>query len=327
MIGPFQQSDPVFIHYIWSLLAGVSPHAAFEPSLSDSPKAQEVAASIQYVFEQTLLTNAQRLCEDTQNYSDGNLCLSGGSFLNSEANMLIKRESGFKRLHLFPGCGDDGTAVGSALFVAHSLAKFPRQVYASHELAYLGKSYPTPLDLPNATATNPHAIARMLADGKVVGLFHGRSEFGPRALGNRSILADPRRAEIKDYINSQVKQREWFRPLAPSVMSEFRYEWFECEDESPFMLLIAKVKKPEMIPAVSHIDETARVQTVAMGENPYFYSILSEFFALTDVPVLLNTSMNGNGEPLVETPNDALRFYQQGKVDALVINDKVVMDG
>jgi carbamoyltransferase len=321
----FQQSDPVFIQYMWSLLSGASPHSAFDSSMSDSPKAQEVAASIQYVFEQTLLMNAQRLCEDTQSYSDGNLCLSGGSTLNSEANMLIKKESGFKRVHLFPGCGDDGTAVGSALFVAHSLAKFPRQVYASRDLAYLGKSYPTPLDLPNATATNPRAIARMLSEGKIVALFQGRSEFGPRALGNRSILADPRRAEIKDYINSAVKQREWFRPFAPAVMSEFRYEWFECEDESPFMLLIAKVKGPQRIPAVSHVDGTARVQTVAQGDNPYFHSILSEFFALTDVPVLLNTSMNGNGEPLVETPNDALRFYQQGRVDALVINDKLVM--
>lgn len=321
----FQQSDSVFIQYMWSLISGGSPHSSFEPSLSDSPKAQEIAASIQYVFEQTLLMNAQRLQDDTKEYSDGNLCLSGGSFLNSEVNMLIKKESGFKRLHLFPGCGDDGTAVGSALFVAHAIAKYPRQRYASRELAYLGKSYPTPLGLPDASLATPHAIARMLSEGKIVGLFHGRSEFGPRALGNRSILADPRRAEIKDFINAQVKKREWFRPFAPAVMSEFRYEWFDCEDESPFMLLISKVKKPELIPAVSHVDGTARVQTVTKGDNPYFHSILSEFFSLTDVPVLLNTSMNGNGEPLVETPNDALRFFQQGTIDALVINDRLVV--
>jgi carbamoyltransferase len=321
----FQQSDSVFIQYIWSMIAGIAPHAAFDPSISDSPKAQEVAASIQYVFEQTLLMNAQRLREDTNEYSDGNLCLSGGSFLNSEVNMLIKRESGFKRLHLFPGCGDDGTAVGSALFVAHTIGKLPRQQYASRELAYLGKSYPTPLNLSNASPVTPLAIARMLSEGKIVGLFHGRGEFGPRALGNRSILADPRRAEVKDYLNAQVKRREWFRPFAPSVMSEFRYEWFDCEEESPFMLLIAKVKKPELIPAVSHVDGTARVQTVTKRDNPYFHSILAEFFSLTEVPVLLNTSMNGNGEPLVETPNDALRFFQQGKIDALVINDQVVV--
>jgi carbamoyltransferase len=143
----FQPSDPVFIQYMWSLISGEAPHVAFPPALSDSPKAQEIAASIQYVFEQTLLMNAQRLCADTQGYSGGNLCLSGGSLLNSETNMLIKNESGFKNLHLFPGCGDDGTAVGSALFVAHTVGRHPRQRYSNADLMYLGRAYPTPLDL------------------------------------------------------------------------------------------------------------------------------------------------------------------------------------
>lgn len=321
----FQQSDSVFIQYMWSHLSGQAPHTAFDPSQSDSPKAQEIAASIQYVFEQTLLMNAQKLHEETQSYSDQNLCLSGGSCLNSEANMLIRKESGFKRVHLFPGCGDDGTAVGSALFVAHTIAKYPRQSYAPGDLAYLGKSYPTPLDLPDSRDATPSAVAQLLAEGKIVGIFQGRGEFGPRALGNRSLLADPRRAEMRDFINSTVKKREWFRPFAPAVMAEYRYEFFDCEDESPFMLLIAGVKKPEIIPAVSHIDNTARLQTVTAADNPFFYSVLSEFHALTEVPVLLNTSMNGNGEPLVETPQDALRFLSQGTIDAMVINDRLLV--
>lgn len=322
---PYQQSDPVFIQYMWSLLSGEAPHTAFPPSLSDSPKAQEIAASIQYVFEQTLLFNAQRLYQDTQNYSGGNLCLSGGSFLNSETNMLIKKDSGFRNIHLFPGCGDDGTAVGSALFVAHTIGRHLRQRYSNAELMYLGRAYPTPFDLQDATEATPQAVAQLLADGKIVGLFQGRGEFGPRSLGNRSLLADPRRVEMKDFINAKVKRREWFRPFAPAVMAEYVYEWFDLEEESPFMLLIAKVKKQSIVPAVTHVDGTARLQTVAQRDNPFFYNVLSAFHALTDVPVLLNTSMNGNGEPLVESPLDALRFYNEGTIDALVINNKLIV--
>lgn len=321
----FQQSDPVFIQYMWSLISGEAPHAAYPPSLSDSPRAQQIAASIQYVFEQTLLSNAQRLYQDTQSYSGGNLCLSGGSFLNSETNMLIKKSSGFSNLHLFPGCGDDGTAVGSALFVAHTLGRHPRHRYSNSELMYLGRAYPTPFDLQDAAEATPLRVAQLLADGKIVGLFQGRGEFGPRALGNRSLLADPRRAEMKDFINAKVKRREWFRPFAPAVMAEHVSKWFDLEEESPFMLLIAKVKQAALVPSVTHVDGTARLQTVSPSDNPYFYSVLSAFHTMTDVPILLNTSMNGNGEPLVETPSDALRFFHEGTIDALVLNDKLIV--
>lgn len=321
---PFQQSDPVFIEYLWSVISGEAPHSTFPPALSDSPKAQEIAASIQYVFEQTMLANAQRLCRDTVGFSGGNLCLSGGSFLNSETNMRIKRESGFGNLHLFPGCGDDGTAVGSALFVAHTLGRYPRQRYSSGELMYLGRSYSTPAELQSASRAEPEAIARVLAEGKIVAMCHGRSEFGPRALGNRSLLADPRVAEMRDTLNFRVKRREWFRPFAPAVMAEHAREWFDIDCESPFMLLIAKVKQAARIPAVSHIDGTARVQTVSKGDNPFFHSVLSAFHRLTGVPVLLNTSLNGNGEPLAESPADAIRFFNEGTIDALVVNERLV---
>lgn len=322
---PLQQHDPLFIHYMWSQISGEAPHVAFPSTMSDSAKAMEIAASIQYVFEQTLLANAKRLFRDTETYCDGNICLSGGSFLNSETNMLIKRESGFRQVHLFPGCGDDGTAVGAALFIAHTIAKLPRQTYAPEALAYLGRTYPTPLDLASLPSATPAEVARMISEGKIVGLYQGGGEFGPRALGNRSLLADPRKADMKDKINLQVKRREWYRPFAPSVMAEHCSSWFDLEGESPFMLLIAKVKRPEEIPAVTHVDGTARVQTVTQESNPFFYSILSEFHSLTGVPIVLNTSMNGNGEPLVESPADALRFFQSGVIDALVINDRLLV--
>ena len=323
----FQESDPLFIQYMWSQISGEAPHTQFAPAQSDSPKAMEIAASIQLVFEQTLLANAQRLCNDTKSFCEENICLGGGSFLNSETNMLIKRESGFKGMHLFPGCGDDGTAVGSALFVAHSIARHPRQQYTNADLAYLGRSYPTPGELTDAPIATPQGVAQLISEGKVVGLFQGRGEFGPRALGNRSLLADPRRGEMRDHINHTVKRREWFRPFAPSVMSEHRSEWFDIDSESPFMLLIAKVKQPDLIPAVSHVDGTARVQTVSRDDNRFFYEILAEFKAITGVPVLLNTSMNGNGEPLVESPQDALRFFHDGTIDAMVVNDRLLLRG
>lgn len=320
-----QESDRLFIDQMWSALSGEAPHVTFPPSMSDSPRAQEIAASIQYVFEQTMLAQAQRLYRDTVTFSDGNLCLSGGSFLNSETNMLIKRESGFSDLHLFPGCGDDGTAVGSALFVAHTLGRLPRQRYTAADLMYLGRAYPTPPELLGAPRADPEEIARLLAEGKIVAVCHGRGEFGPRALGNRSLLADPRRADMRDRINFTVKRREWFRPFAPAVLTEHRHAWFELDGESPFMLLISKVKQPERIPAVAHIDGTARVQTVAERDNPFFHSIISAFHRLTGVPVLLNTSLNGNGEPLAESPADALRFFNEGTIDALVVNDRLVL--
>lgn len=320
----FQDNDLIYINYMWSLISGEPPHHQFKAQESDSPKAQEIAASMQYVFENTLLDCAKSVYDETRNYSDGNLCLGGGSFLNSETNMRIKRESGFSHLHLFPGCGDDGTAVGSALFVAHHLGGLPRPQYQPEELMYLGRSYPNPAELAGAPAATPAEVAKRIAEGEVVGVCQGRSEFGPRALGNRSLLADPRRAEMRDHINSTVKKREWFRPFAPAVLAEKASDWFDIQCDSPFMLLIAGVKKPTVIPAVTHVDNTARLQTVTRQSNPFFYDTIKEFEKITGIPVLLNTSMNGNGEPLVETPQDALRFFSHGNIQSIVVNDKLV---
>lgn len=318
------QDDPRFIDEMWRAISQDPEGRSFTREESDSLRAREVAASIQYVFEETLVEHARRAHADLERHHEGNLCLSGGSFLNSETNMSILRRAGFKQLHLFPGCGDDGTAVGAALYTAHSLLGAERQPYSPAELMYLGREYTTPTEFSGAPLASPDEVARILANGEVVGLFQGRSEFGPRALGNRSLLADPRSTTMKDHINSAVKHREWFRPFAPVVLADRASEWFELEVESPFMLLIAKVKDPDRIPAVSHVDGTARVQTLRREDNPFLYAVIERFAAMTGVPVLLNTSFNGNNEPLVESPEDALRFLNAGVIRTMVLNDRLI---
>jgi carbamoyltransferase len=313
----FQTSDPVFIDYMWSVLTGRPPHANFSLAESDSKEAMEIAATIQALFEETLLRSVHRLYRDTEAFADGHLCLSGGSCLNANANMRILNESPFARVHLFPGCGDDGTAVGAALFAAHNHFSLPRVTYEARELMYLGREYPAP---EGGRDCSVDELAQSIADGKVVAWMQGRSEFGPRALGNRSLLADPRNPEMRDHLNHGVKKREWYRPFAPVVMEEHADEWFDINVESKFMLYIARVKHPERVPAISHVDGTARLQTVAEKDNPRLYGLLKAFKEKTGVPMLVNTSLNGNGEPLVETPEDLFRFASQTTVDRLIIN-------
>src|SRR5437773_1097191 len=190
-----QRADEVFIDLMWSDFSGLPPHAVMSKEQSDSKEAMNIAASLEYVFEQTILKSARELYERTKSYNDGNVCLSGGSFLNSNANMLIRRESPFKNVHLFPGCGDDGTAVGAALYIAHHFADVPRVRYEPREFMYLGRTYDTPRD--GGRPYNAREVATALSQGKVVGFFHGGSEFGPRGLGHRSLFAAPRNPEMK----------------------------------------------------------------------------------------------------------------------------------
>ncbi len=322
---PFQGADPIFINYMWSQLSGLAPHAALSREQSDSSHAMQIAASMQYVFEESLLEYSKRLCQESASFHGGNICLSGGSFLNADVNQRILRESGFSRMHLFPGCGDDGTAVGSALWVAHSLRGAPRQTYSPRECMYLGAEHTLSTELRNrGTPYSADDIARALADGKIVAWYQGRSEFGPRALGNRSLFADPRRQETRERINAKIKRREWFRPLAPVVISERKNEWFELEYESKFMLQLAKVRMPERLAAVTHIDGSARPQTLERPDNPRVYELLQEFEKLSGVPVLLNTSLNTNNEPLVETPEQALQFFENTETDLIVLEDIVI---
>ena len=264
-----------------------------------------------------------------------NLCLGGGTALNSVANQLAFERSGFDALHLHPACGDDGTALGAALWYWHAQLGMPRLCWRDQQLMYSCARYDEQVARSVERAGNrirveavrsaPRAAAELLAAGRVIGWFCGASEIGPRALGHRSILADPRRAEMKVRLNEQVKRREAFRPFAPAVLEEQAEAWFGVRN-SPFMLRVAPVLQ-RGVPAVTHVDGTARVQTVARDESPEFYELIDHFYALTQVPMVLNTSFNADGEPIVETPDDAIACFLDTGLDALVFPQVVVLRG
>ena len=286
----------------------------------------DAAANIQYLLEYSLVKFAQTLYEETKEFNDGNLCLAGGTLLNCNANYRILTETGFERIHFFPACGDDGVSAGSALYLQHFDLETPRQEYATQDIAYLGTHYShQPYSKYQPQQLNLDVVADLIADGKIVCWYQGRSEFGPRALGNRSFISDPRRKEMKDILNSRVKFREWFRPFAPVVLEEHKEEWFRMDFESPFMLHTVPCKKPQEIPSGVHIDNTARVQTLSRDHNPIFYDLISKFNDRTGVPIVLNTSLNVKGEPIVETPEDAMKLFDESDVDVLVINDKMYL--
>jgi carbamoyltransferase len=306
----------------------------------DSPSMQhwkDLAWQVQDDTENVLLARARWLREAT---GARNLCIAGGVALNCVANGRIAREAGFENVWVQPAAGDDGIAVGCAYYGLLALQKRPRTFVMKH--AYFGASYKDEdvakvvehpfVRLQTRTKSSPDICrdtAEALAAGHVVGWFQGRSEFGPRALGNRSILADPRNPKMKDILNSRVKHRQAFRPFAPIVMAERADAIFEGSEPSPFMLL-AKSVHPEWrdrIPAVVHVDGTARVQTVDAEANPVLYRLLREFEALTGVPVLLNTSFNVKGEPIVEAPADAMHCFLATGIDYLVLHDKLIAKG
>ena len=298
---------------LWNEITGTNKQ--WEKHESYSRQGQDVAASIQYIFEQSILDCVKKI----ENNSIENLCLSGGSMLNCNANSLIKTQSQFKNLHHFPACGDDGIGVGAALYVAHHIFDEPRHNYKTEEICYLGK----PID--KEQEPDYEKIAELLDQGKVVAWFMGGSEYGPRALGHRSILADPRDFHKREILNFVVKNREWFRPFAPMVLEDQCSEWFDFEGTSPYMLYTAQVKRPRDIPAVTHIDGTARMQTVNKQTNPEIHKLLTEFYRRTGVPILINTSLNGKDEPILETVADALRFFENTAVDAMVLNGKLIL--
>ena len=295
---------------------------------------EDLAWRVQDDTEKVLLARANWLRETT---GAKNLCIAGGVALNCVANGRVAREAGFENVWIQPAAGDDGIAIGCAFYGWLELLKQQRGFVMEH--AYVGCSY-SDADVDAATrrpivkvqtaavkSPNVYAeTAKLLADQKVIGWFQGRSEFGPRALGNRSLIADPRKADMKDILNSRVKHRQPFRPFAPIVLAERMTDIFEGEEDSPFML-IAKAVQPEWrdrIPAVVHVDGTARVQTVRESTNPALYRLLKEFEELTGVPVLINTSFNVKGEPIVETPRDAMRCFLTTGIDHLVLHDTVI---
>lgn len=270
-----------------------------------------------------------------ETFGHKNLCYSGGVALNAVANRRIVTEGPFENVYIQPAAGDNGLALGCAYYGWHETLKRERVKHTGS--VFLGKSYqPDPAsDLLRkyaelVTITRPvwaiEAAADALAQGKVVGWYRGGAEFGPRALGDRSILADPRLPKVRDFINAKVKFREDFRPFAPSVLAEEAGEYFDLDGASPHMLLVAPVKPAwrARIPAVTHQDGSARIQTVAHDDNPDYRALLEAFKARSGVGVLLNTSMNRRGMPIVETPEDALNFFINSGMDVLILEDLVV---
>lgn len=295
---------------------------------------EDLAWRVQDDTEKVLLARARWLRETT---GAKNLVMAGGVALNCVANGRVAREAGFDNVWIQPAAGDDGIAIGCAYYGWLQILKQQRNFVMDH--SYVGRRYS---DQEAASALQKFLVriqvdavksdnvardtARLLADQKVIGWFQDRSEFGPRALGNRSLLADPRKPEMKDILNSRVKHRQAFRPFAPIVLAERMKDVFEGEEDSPFML-IAKPVRPEWrdrIPAIVHVDGTARVQTVREATNPMLYRLLKEFEALTGVPVLINTSFNIKGEPIVETPEDAVACFLNTGIDNLILHDTIV---
>lgn len=298
----------------------------------------DIAASIQRVTEETLLKMARHAYEVT---GCKNLCMAGGVALNSVANGRILRETPFDRVYVQPAAGDSGGALGAALYVYHVLLGNPRRFVMEH--AYWGQHHTadTAQTAINNTGfayqdvSDRDKIATMMVDdllaGKVVSLFQDRFEWGPRALGNRSILADPRRPEMKDIVNRKIKFREPFRPFAPVVLENRAVEYFEgVEDPEPhyplrYMLMVQPIRSSQQdrIPAVSH-GGTGRVQTVRPDWNPLYHRVLELFEEATGVPVLLNTSFNLRGEPMVNTPENALQSFGKSGIDSLYMDGFVV---
>ena len=317
----------------------------------------DLTASVQAVLEEVVLKMTRAIARET---GAKNLCLAGGVALNCVANGKILRDGAFENIWIQPASGDAGGAVGAALSVSHGIGKVRRSVAAGGDGmsgAYLGPSYSQTDIEQRLRAANAQfdtlpdddlirVSAKALAEGQAVGWFQGRMEFGPRALGNRSILGDPRSPKMQSLLNLKVKYRESFRPFAPSVLRENVADWFEMEGDSPYMLLVADVVKGRRramtaeeealfgieklnvprsdIPAVTHVDYSARIQTVHAETNPRYHALISAFRDLTGCPLVVNTSFNVRGEPLVCTPEDAFRCFMGTEIEMLVVGNCVL---
>jgi carbamoyltransferase len=308
-------------------------HAERWPNRAD--EYQALAASVQSALEDALLYLVKHLRELC---SSDNLCYAGGVALNSVANERIIRESGFKNIYLMAAAEDSGTAIGAAYYGLWQLTQYNSRRPILHDAP--GRRY-TSADVSAAinaseninVVNSADAISdavELLCDGKIIGWFDGGSELGPRALGQRSILCDPRLPEAKDTLNRRVKMREPFRPFAPAVLLEEASYWFDFDGtthESPFMLRVVDVKpeKRNEIPAIVHVDGTGRLQTLTRENNGRFYDLVRKFHEKTGVPVLLNTSFNRMGQPIIETPADAIACLLNTGLDCCVFEDRIVL--
>ncbi len=292
---------------------------------------KNIAAALQSKLENFVI---KQLKAAKKKYGYDNLCLSGGVALNCSMNGKIEQSGLFDQIYIQPASADDGCAIG-ACYLANNKNNNEQFYSKSNYNSYLGSRYTDEeieIELKNSKINYSKSsnifkeTAKYLENGNIIGWFQGPAEFGPRALGNRSILCKPYPAEMKDHLNNQVKFRENFRPFAPAVLSEFQNEFFEINQNSFHMLIASKVKedKVNVIPAVVHVDRSARVQTVNKSSNEKFYNLLEEFKNLTNIPVLLNTSFNVKGQPIVNNPRDAIETFKKTKIDVLSIGNFIL---
>jgi carbamoyltransferase len=294
-------------------------------------KHEDIAASLQARLEEVGFHILNQLYERTRL---DQLCLAGGVALNSVMNGKIPLHTPFKQVFVQPAAGDSGTAVGVCYYIHHMILHHGRSFVMEH--AYTGPEFDegqieqvlNQSGLPYRRLSDgelTEVAAQAVADGKIVGWFQGRMEFGPRALGNRSIVVDPRRSEMKDILNARIKKREPFRPFAPSILEERVGEYFEQTHPSPTMLMVYQVRKEKqtVIPAVTHVDGSGRLQTVARETNPRYYQLIHDFEKITGVPVVLNTSFNED-EPIVCTPEEAVNCFQRTRMDVLFLGNYMV---
>ncbi len=294
-------------------------------------KHMNIASSLQKVLEEAVLHLAKHLYRMTKADS---LCLTGGVAYNSVANGRLESEGPFGNIFI-PSCvGDAGASIGSTLYIYNTILGKPREYVmdsASLGLSYTNEEIKQALDTCKVKYRKEENIARttarLLSEGNIFGWFQGKMEFGPRALGNRSILADPRRAQMKDLVNKYVKRREEFRPFAPSVLEEDREVYFEAKHNCPFMTSVCPVKPEyrDKIPAVTHFDGTARIQTVSKKTNPRYWEMISELKKITGIGVVLNTSFNVRDEPIVCSPLDAVGCFYSSGMDYMAIGDYLVL--
>jgi len=300
---------------------------------------KDLAHSTQKIYEEAFLNILNNLYDKYQN---DNLCIAGGCGMNSVANGKIKDNTKFKNIYVQAAAGDAGGAIGAAFATHYKISNKKRVFKMKH--AYWGTSFndnqildclkknekiienqKCSFKLISKNNELNKIVANDISEGKVVGWFQGKMEWGPRALGNRSILGDPRRSDMKDILNLKIKRRESFRPFAPSILREHVSDWFENDDDVPFMMKVYQIKedKRKNVPAVTHVDGSGRLQTVYQETNKKYYNLINEFYKLTNVPLVLNTSFNEN-EPIVSSPEEALSCFLRTKMDTLVMENYII---
>ena len=304
---------------------------ARDPKTPMTPKHDNIAKSLQTVTEEIILHLLNRLHAKS---GSKNLCMTGGVAMNSVANGKITRNTPFENVYLPAGAADNGTSFGAAFYVWNRVLGKPRTFVQNHalwgcessddECAAAAEEAGTPYDRLSQEDLIDQTVD-LLLDGKVVGWFQGPMEFGARALGNRTLLADPRRTDMRDIINLRIKFREKFRPFAPSILEEQVGEWFEIDEPTPYMEKVFPIRKEkhEIIPAVTHVDGSGRLQSVNKETNPLYHALISRFFERTGVPIVLNTSLNEN-EPIVRTPAEAISCFLRTDMDAIAVGNCLI---